>query len=300
MTRSALALLLLLLPALSHAAVPGDLFNLSSFTLQTPYPKGGGVQEIPYPALARYNDSTFYVRACAERPAGCMAFWAPETGAHTGGSNFPRSELRQNYDWSTPPAGSPELHYSAATLRVISAGAKNSVCIGQIHADGLSGHCSIIVELEWTAGSVVAHVRDAACSNKNFIVGTAPLGTSFSYNLSMTGDAVQVVTDTGSMAPYRYSVSGAVCSTRPSLLCSAGHGQPGPLVQCALAPSLHCFASPSLPSHSSPAVVCGQEDAPNVLKGWGLPAICGQRQQHWRAGGVLCAADLPLHAVNLY
>ena len=268
--------LLLLLPV-ALAAVPGDLLNLSSFTLQTPYPKGGGVQEIPYPALARYNDSTFYVHACAERPAGCVAFWVPETGAHTGGSTFPRSELRQNFDWSTPPAGSPELHYSAATLKVISAGTKSSVCIGQIHADGLSGHCSIIVELMWTAGSVVAHVRDSACSNKYFIVGTAPLGTSFSYNLSMTGDAVQVVTDTGSMAPYHYSVR------LGSPFMFAAH-TPSPF-------STH--------THTH-AVVCGQEDAPHVHQGGGLPAIRGQRQQHWRPGGVLCAADLPLHAVSHY
>jgi hypothetical protein len=219
------ALSLLALLSAVAAVVPGDLFNLSTFTLQTPYPKGNGVLEVKYPALQTYSDKVFNATPCAENKGGCMQFWTPETGAHTGGSSFPRSELRQNIDWSTPSTGSSETHYSAATLKVLDAGAQNSVCIGQIHADGISGHCSIIVELEWTAGSIVAHVRDQACSNKNFVVGTAALGHSFSYNLSMVGDAVQVVTDTGSMAPYHYSVrmGGGGSSGGLQALSLAGH-----------------------------------------------------------------------------
>ena len=211
-------LLLMLLQTAALAAVPADVLNLTSFTLQTPYPSGGGVREVKWPALATYNDSTFYFSECAESPSGCVRFWVPETGAHTGGSTFPRSELRQNFDWSTPRAGSAETHYSVATLRVLDAGVKQSVCIGQIHADGISGHCSIIVELEWTAGSIVAHVRDEACTNKDFVVGAAKLGEVFSYNLSMVGDAVQVVTNSGRMAPYSYSVRGAPSAAPPSLL----------------------------------------------------------------------------------
>lgn len=206
-------LLLLALAGASAGAgaplVPGSILNLTTFTLQTPYAnaKGSGAKEVPYPALATYNDSVFYAGPCAAAAPGqpCVTFWAPETGATTPNSNYPRSELRQNTQWSAPPAGSAAAHYSLATLAVLSAGAQDSVCIGQIHTDG-SAACSIIVELEWTGGQIVAHLRDAACKGNNVVVGRAALGQAFSYNLSMVGDAVQVVTDSGSMEPYQYSV----------------------------------------------------------------------------------------------
>ena len=238
-------LLLMLVHTAALAILPSDILNLTSFTLQTPYPSGGGVREVKWPALKAYNDSTFYVSQCAGSPSGCVSFWVPETGAHTGGSTFPRSELRQNIDWTTPRAGSPEAHYSVATLKVLDAGAKDSVCIGQIHADGISGHCSIIVELEWTAGSIVAHVRDEACGNKNFVVGAAQLGEVFSYNLSMVGDAVQVVTNSGRMAPYSYSVRG--CAAPPSLLPALSpHKSPTPHTH-PCADSSQWFAGKSTP-----------------------------------------------------
>ena len=199
-------------PAAAAPLVPGAVLNLTSFTLQTPYrsAKGGGAQEVPYPALARYNDSVFYAEPCASSPGQpCVTFWAPETGATTPNSQYPRSELRQNIQWRVPAAGSPaSAHYALASLAVLSAGAKGSVCIGQIHTDGAAA-CSIIVELEWTSGQIVAHLRDAACRGRNVVVGRAALGQAFSYNLSMVGDAVQVVTDSGSMEPYHYSVRGS-------------------------------------------------------------------------------------------
>ena len=207
--------LLLLLAAAAAAAggapplLPGGILNLTTFTLQTPFPsaKGAGPLEVPYPALATYNSSVFYAAPCAGAPSTpCVTFWAPETGATTPNSNYPRSELRQNVQWRAPAQGAPrQAHVQLATLAVLSAGAKDSVCIGQIHTDGAAA-CSIIVELEWTAGQVVAHLRDAGCRGSSVVVGRAALGQAFSYNLSMVGDAVQVVTDSGSMPPYQYSV----------------------------------------------------------------------------------------------
>ena len=152
-----------LFSATALAAVPGSILNLTSYTLQTPYASGSTIVQIKNPQLQRYNDSTFYAAACTAGSGSCVYFFTPEDGAHTSGSSYPRSELRQNFDWSTPAAGSKEAHWSAATLAVLNAGSADSVCIGQIHADGISGHCSIIVELEcaWGGGRwpfpVVAH-----------------------------------------------------------------------------------------------------------------------------------------------
>jgi len=203
-------LAVLLFPMLAHSVVPGDIVNLTTFTLQTPYASGSTIEQIKWPALRNYNDSVFYAGECPGNRNGCVVFFTPESGATTSGSNYPRSELRENIDWQTPVATSAETHWIAASLRVLDGGPADSICIGQIHFDGISGHCSIVVELEWTSGEVVAHVRDEACSNKNFVVGRAGLGQQFFYNLSMVGDAVQVVTSNGQMAPYHYSVSRAL------------------------------------------------------------------------------------------
>jgi hypothetical protein len=215
--------LLLLLASVAAAAggapplLPGGVLNLTTFTLQTPLP---APREVAYPALAAYNSSVFYAAPCAGAPSTpCVTFWAPETGATTPNSPYPRSELRQNVQWRAPAQGAPrQAHVQLATLAVLSGGARDSVTVGQIHTDGAAA-CSIIVELEWTAGQVVAHLRDASCRGSSVVVGRAALGQAFSYNLSMVGDAVQVVTDSGSMPPYQYSVRGrrrgpAACSLR--------------------------------------------------------------------------------------
>lgn len=193
-----------LLVSLVHARVPGDVFNLTTFTLQTPFPSGSTIVEVKYPALKSYNSSVFYLSSCPENPSGCMTFFTPENGAHTSGSSFPRSELRENINWVVPAASSTETHSVAATLKVLDAGSLGKTCIGQVHTDG-QGHCSIIVELEWDNGQVIAHLRDQGCSNKDAIVGKAALGDSFSYNITMVGDQVKVTTDTGSMPFYSYS-----------------------------------------------------------------------------------------------
>ena len=69
---------------------------------------------------------------------------------------------------------SPPLSMSIrASTQILSANSsKASVTIGQAHVDGISGHCSIFVELMWTDGTVTAHLRDKSCGNVNVVVGT--------------------------------------------------------------------------------------------------------------------------------
>lgn len=188
------------LAALALAAPPpGQLFNLSSFQLQLPVSNGGGGVEIIQPsALATYTSEFFYTDA---NNGNAMTFWAPENGAHTSGSSYPRSELRQIPNWYFK--GHSEMNVTMSVAKLPTGGA---ITVGQVHADGLSGHCSIIIELEYQTGDLNAHLRDSACKGVTKKVGTGyKLGDTFRYTLRVDGTSVSVVTDTGSMAPYAYS-----------------------------------------------------------------------------------------------
>ena len=140
---------------------PGMLFNLSSFGLQLPISNGkGGVEQVYQPSLRTYSSPYFFTDA-ADRG---MVFWCPENGATTSGSGFPRSELREEFDFGLAAGGRHVLNTTITV--VLTNSSKASVTIGQAHIDGISGHCSIFVELMWTAGTVVAHLRDKGASRR--------------------------------------------------------------------------------------------------------------------------------------
>jgi hypothetical protein len=177
---------------------PGALFNLSSFQLQLPLSNGrGGVEIIQPAALATYTSEYFYTDAATR----AMVFWAPENGAHTSGSMYPRSELRQIPNFFL--SGRSQLNVTMAVRQLPSTGA---ITVGQIHFDKVSGSCSIVIELEYQApGNLVAHLRDAACRGVLKTVGSGyRLGESFSFSLTVDGLAVQAASDSGTMAPYAY------------------------------------------------------------------------------------------------
>lgn len=186
----------------SLAAPPGEIFNLTSWKLQLPVADAKGkIIEVLQPELATYNSSWFYT----DESGGSAVFFAPENGAHTSGSSFPRSELRENIDFLIDSRDT-KTHTLNATVRVLTDGTAKKVTIGQLHGDGLSGHCSIIVELEWEDGTIVSHVRDRSCKNIDQVVGTGyALGDAISYSIISRGHAVTVSTDRGSAKPYSYS-----------------------------------------------------------------------------------------------
>jgi hypothetical protein len=200
--RSVRACAALLAAALSASAAPpppGKLFNLSSFQLQLPVSNGGtGVEIIQPNALATFTSEFFFTD---EGNHNAMTFWAPENGAHTSGSSYPRSELRQIPNWFFK--GRSEMNVSMSVAKLPTGGA---ITVGQVHADGLSGHCSIIIELEYQLGDLNAHLRDSACKGVTKKVGSGyKLGDTFRFTLRVDGTSVSVVTDTGAMPPYAYS-----------------------------------------------------------------------------------------------
>ena len=184
----------------SKAPAPGSLFNLSSWVLQLPIADGkGGVVEIKQPALETYTSAYFFT----DPQTQAMTFWAPEDGAHTSGSSYPRSELRQVPDITLEHAA--QLNVTMSVTKVPSGGA---ITVGQIHFSSISGHCSIVIELEYDAGDLIAHLRDSACKGISKTVGKGyALGERFSYALTILGGgslSVSAISDTGSMPPYKY------------------------------------------------------------------------------------------------
>lgn len=177
---------------------PGQLFNLTNWKLQLPQAsKKGGVVEISQPALATYSSPNFYTNASDMS----MTFWCPINGAHTSGSGFPRSELRELFNFTTQGT-----HVLAVTMRVDEIPPSGSITIGQAHLDGLSGACSIFCELEWTNGEIVSHVRTQTCSSVNMkLPGTFSLGETFSYVIEVAGNVLTVSTNKGEASPYSYS-----------------------------------------------------------------------------------------------
>ena len=180
---------------------PGKLFNLSSFVLQLPVAApGGGIEEVKAPALDTYSSAFFFTDAADKQ----MTFFCPENGAHTSGSEFPRSELREQPDFDLRKGG---FHRLNATLTVVSTTKAEAVTIGQAHIDGISGACSIFIELEWANGDIISHMRDKDCKGVKETVGSGyKLGDAVTYSLVVSGDSAFVSTDRGSQkAPYVYS-----------------------------------------------------------------------------------------------
>ena len=201
MTPSRLPLISVLAGLTAAAAItpPASLLNLTSWDLQLPLADGkGGVVTIPAKDLGTYSSQFFF----ANDTDSSAVLWCPINGAHTSGSDYPRSELRQRPDFSF--SGTHVLNVTMAMLSVPSGSKK--VTIGQVHVDGISRACSIVSEFEYAAGGkLVNNVRTADCKDLQFTVGsTVPLGELFSFSLSIVGQTLRVWTSVGSLPDYEW------------------------------------------------------------------------------------------------
>jgi len=175
---------------------PGKVFDLSAWLLQLPLSDGNGnVIQISQPALATYTSEYFYTDASDNG----MTFWAPINGAHTPGSLYPRSELREVKDWTFK--GTNEMN---VVIQVMTVPTNGKITIAQIHVDGVSGSCSIIEELEWENGTIVANQRDKNCKEVSAIVGHYTLNQKVTVSLSLVGQQLTVKTD---QTQYQYTYS---------------------------------------------------------------------------------------------
>lgn len=193
--------------SLDPALPPGRNFDLSHWKLQLPIlssqdPAGMkslhvGVDEISSSNLTTYTSTYFYTDT-----DGAMRFYAPITGDTTSGSEYPRSELRENYtssqaDWYDT-YGTAILN---ATLKVNQVPSTGKVDIGQIHGDVTS---NVMTILQYDKGTIRANINfqpsvDSQVSLPFSSVGLPPSGT-INYQLKMVPGAVFVTVNGSTQA----------------------------------------------------------------------------------------------------
>jgi len=86
----------------SYAAVPAEVLDLKNWEIQLPIEKNGGIEIVKQPQLATFTISPYFY--ADDSTAVTFAAWV--NGSHTGGSEYPRSELREmnggsGASWST-------------------------------------------------------------------------------------------------------------------------------------------------------------------------------------------------------
>jgi hypothetical protein len=181
--------------SLSTSVAPGGNFNLSPWTLQLPTGSTNNPTQVPPSKLTGSNgftNSSFYT----DKSDGAMVFWAPEKGVHTEHSNFARSELRQDAEWSL--TSNQKL---SATLKVTKV--TKSVCVGQIHLGSGGSSTKPLMELYYSkAGKIeVGENRSPTDGQDRTTITTVPVGTKFTYTIAVTGGKL-VVTVNGTTKTF--------------------------------------------------------------------------------------------------
>ena len=174
-------------PALNPGSAPGGNFNLSVWELQLPTGSPGSPTTISSQQLqgaSGFQNSYFYT----DKTDGSMTFWDPENGVTTPNSNYARSELREMTSGGSPASWSvPGTHKLSATVKVDQV--PDHVCVGQIHLGQNSGSTKPLLELYYHAnGNITVGIENSPTGGQTqHSVGTVPLGTKFSYVISLTG-----------------------------------------------------------------------------------------------------------------
>jgi len=181
---------------------PGQIFDLTNWKLELPISGSqGGISTITQPTLHNYTSAYFYTDVSQYN--GSMTFWCPDNGVTTNGSSFPRSELRE-----VPPGGEWNLtgtHLMNGTVSISQLPENGKIVIAQIHIDGVTGSCSVILELEMASQSLIAHSRDVNCKDVQHTVGTYALGKKIAYQVKFVSGVLTVSTDQLLSATQNYT-----------------------------------------------------------------------------------------------
>jgi len=173
--------------ALNPNVAPGGNFDLSHWELQLPTGTTNHTTTISNTQLegpTGYQSKYFFTN----KTDGSMSFWDPENGV-TLGSRFPRTELRELDSNGAPIEWSaPGTHKLSATLKVTQL--PSHVAVGQIHLDNSSGSSKPLLELFYFSNGDVDMAIEQTPAGGNevhHVVANVPLGTQWSYVISLTG-----------------------------------------------------------------------------------------------------------------
>lgn len=169
------------------------MLDLSTWNLTIP--QRGPAATIATAKLNRDYQSRYF-----QRSVNGVEFWVPVNGAHTNGSEYPRTELRETlpngalHSWRYPKAD----NLLVATLRVNAVPSSRRMVIGQIHSNG-SGSTEalplvkLVYQQRLNLGRVQALVRehpDDVSTRTYTVYEGIPLGEAFSYRLGVSRGGV--------------------------------------------------------------------------------------------------------------
>ncbi|MBG6286978.1 MULTISPECIES: polysaccharide lyase family 7 protein [Pseudomonas] len=169
------------------------MLDLSTWNLTIP--QRGPAATISTAKLGRDYESPYF-----RRSADGVEFWVPVNGAHTSGSEYPRTELRETrpdgrlVTWRYPLAENQMV----ATLRVEAVPSSRRMVIGQIHSNG-SGSAEalplvkLVYQQRLDKARVQALVRDRPddITTRTYTVYDGiPLGDTFTYRLGVSSSGV--------------------------------------------------------------------------------------------------------------
>ena len=182
-------------PGLDPANPPGQNFDLSRFTLQLPTDVAQpnvAIDQVKAADLVNYTSIYFYT----DKTDGAMTFWCPDNGAHTGHTEYARTELRENAvggDWQISATAS-----LSATFKVTKLPKTKSVIIGQIHGNATDGTGEAL-KLEYGSDNKISAVfeKNATPSSEDpQPLGSYTLGQKLSYSISLANKVLTVkITD---------------------------------------------------------------------------------------------------------
>ena len=194
--------------ALDASKPPGQNFDLSHWKLQLPTiggvltGTGGSVDSIQPSALAAgFTNDYLYTAA-----DGAMAFWVPDNGSTTSGSDHPRSELREQL-----VAGNDNTNWTVYGTHLLSAQCKvlqvpadtGKVCIGQIHEPNTrpDGSASVgnehMIMFDLPNKKIYANVNldggQSSTFSTTFISGSSvALSNTVNYTMSVTNGVLTI------------------------------------------------------------------------------------------------------------
>ena len=196
-------------PTGSSAKYPAQILNLTNWKITMPYDKdtNGSADEVKQPALATFVDTNYFFVS----PAGnSIIFRANTGGATTGGSGYPRSELRERANNGTTDAAwsaGTGKHTMYVDLRVNHLPVvKPHIVVAQIHGSSddltvfrLEGK-KLFIDINGSAGPT--------------LTDNYQLGTRFNVKFEVQNNAVKYYYN-GTLVPFTLNtnVTGAYFKT---------------------------------------------------------------------------------------
>lgn len=185
-------------PPAGECTYPAQLIDLTNWKVTLPFGSSGSPTEVRQPALSTFSiDPFFMVNAACDG----VQFRAPVNGVTTGGSNYPRSELREmknnggsNASWSTTSGIHTMIFEQAITAVPL---IKKDVVTAQIHD---SSHDIIAIRLRYPKLYITVGDSTGPTLDANYI-----LGKRFTVKLEAGGGKIKIYYNGSSTPAYTLS-----------------------------------------------------------------------------------------------